>query len=54
MFRLGVGNDTTSDTRCALHNDHFAADERCFETGIAMFTSFVLENQDGIDLEENV
>ncbi len=54
MFRLGVGNDTNPDTRCALHNDHFDADERCFETGIAMFTNFVLENQDGIAFMETV
>ena len=54
MFRLGVANDTNPDTRCALHNDHFDADESCFETGITMFTNFVLENQDGIDWEEQV
>ena len=54
MFRLGVGNDTIPDTRCALHNDHFDADERCFEVSIPLFVSFVLDNQDGIDWEEKV
>ena len=53
MFRLGVGNDTTPDTRCALHNDYFDADERCF-VSIPLFVSFVLDNQDGIDWEEKV
>ena len=54
MFRLGVSNDTTPDTRCALHNDYFDADERCFEVSIPLFVSFVLDNQDGIDWEEKV
>ena len=38
----------------ALHNNRFDVDERCFEVGIGIFTNFVLENQEGIDLEEKV
>ena len=48
MFRLGVSNDFNPDTHAPVHNDHFDADERCFDTGIAMFVNFVLDNQDGI------
>ena len=46
MFRLGVG-DTTP-----LHSTTFCPDEGCFDTGIAVFTQFVLDNQDGIEFEE--
>lgn len=48
MFRLGISNDTNPDTRRPVHNDHFDADERCFQTSIPMFVNFVLDNQDGI------
>ena len=49
FFRLGVTNpDDPQDTSYPLHHDHFDVDERCFETGIAVFVNFVLDNQDGI------
>ena len=53
MFRLGVGNDTNPDTRKPLHNSQFDADEGCFDVSIPLFVNFVLDNQDGIDWEEN-
>ncbi|MBQ4582740.1 MAG: amidohydrolase [Oscillospiraceae bacterium] len=46
MFRLGVGHGP------GVHNDKFNPDEGCFETGIAVFTQFVLDHQDGIRFEE--
>ena len=46
MFRLGVG-DTTP-----LHSTTFCPNEGCFDAGLAVFTQFVLDNQDGIDFEE--
>jgi metal-dependent amidase/aminoacylase/carboxypeptidase family protein len=46
MFRLGVG-DTTP-----LHSTTFCPDEGCCDTGLAVFTQFVLDNQDGIEFEE--
>lgn len=50
MFRVGISNDTNPDTRCPLHNDHFDADERCFDASVPMFVNFVLDHQDGIAL----
>lgn len=50
MFRIGVSNNENPDTRAPLHNSHFDADERCFDTAIPMFVNFVLANQDGIEL----
>ncbi len=46
MFYLGVGITTP------VHSTTFCPDESAFETGIAVFTQFVLDNQDGIDFEE--
>ena len=46
MFNLGVGITTP------VHSTTFCPDESAFETGIAVFTQFVLDNQDGIDFEE--
>ncbi len=46
MFRLGVGPGP------GVHNDKFNPDEGCFETGIRVFTRFVLDHQDGIKFEE--
>ena len=46
MFRLGVGPGP------GVHNDKFNPDEGCFETGIRVFTRFVLDHQDGIRFEE--
>ena len=46
MFRLGVGHGP------GVHNDKFNPDEGCFETGIQVFTRFVLDHQDGITFEE--
>ncbi len=46
MFRLGVGYTTP------LHSTTFCPDEGCFDTGIAVFTQFVLDHQDGIEFEE--
>lgn len=48
LFRLGTRNNTNPDTQVALHNDHFDIDEDCFATGISLFVSFVLDNQNGI------
>ena len=49
FFRLGTTNpDAPADTSHPLHSAAFDADERCFETGIALFVNFVLDNQDGI------
>ena len=46
MFYLGAGITTP------VHSTTFCPDERAFETGIATFIRFVLDNQDGIDFEE--
>lgn len=46
MFYLGVGITTP------VHSTTFCPDESAFETGIAVFTRFVLDHQDGIDFEE--
>ena len=46
MFNLGVGATTP------VHSTTFCPDEGCFDVGIAVFTQFVLDNQDGIDFEE--
>lgn len=54
LVRVGISDPTNPDTCRPLHNDHFDVDERCFEVTIPLFVNFVLENQDGIDLEESV
>ena len=46
MFYLGVGITTP------VHSTTFCPDESAFETGIAVFTRFVLDHQDGIYFEE--
>ena len=46
MFRLGVGETAP------LHSTTFCPDEGCFHTGLAVFTQFVLDNQDGICFEK--
>lgn len=46
MFYLGVGITTP------VHSTTFCPDESAFETGIAVFTRFVLDHQDGISFEE--
>ena len=49
MISMGTGCDDKPDTRRPLHNSHFDLDERCFDTGIAMFVNFILDYQDGIE-----
>ena len=46
MFGLGVGETAP------LHSTTFCPDEGCFHTGLAVFTQFVLDNQDGICFEK--
>lgn len=46
IFSLGVG------PTAPLHSTTFCPDESCFAVGIAVFTRFVLDNQDGICFRE--
>ena len=46
LLSLGVGPTTP------LHSTTFCPDESAFATGIAIFTQFVLDHQDGIEFEE--
>jgi len=51
MISMGTGCDNNPDTRRPVHNNHFDADERCFDTGIEMFVNFILDLQDGISFQ---
>lgn len=48
IFQLGT-NGGTPATSCPLHNDHFDVDERCFDTSVAIFVQFVMDNMNGIE-----
>ena len=48
MFRLGTKNPENPATGGALHSAKVQFDDGCFETGLAVMTQFVLDNQDGI------
>ena len=48
LLKYIMNPDDPADTSNPLHSATFDADERCFETGIALFVNFVLDNQDGI------
>ena len=47
MMRLGVRNAERGIT-AGLHHDNFDIDEDALETGVGVFTQFVLENMNGI------
>ncbi len=49
MIRWGSRNPEDPKTHYNVHNDHFDIDERCFETGIALMSQFVIDYQDGIE-----
>ena len=48
MFRLGTKNPENPATGGALHSAKVQFDDGCFETGLAVMTQFVLDNQDGL------
>ena len=48
MFRLGTKNPENPATSGALHSAKVQFDDGCFETGLAVMTQFVLDNQDGL------
>ena len=47
MFRLGVRNEAR-DITSGIHHDDFDIDENALETGVSVFTRFVLDNMNGI------
>lgn len=47
FFRLGTCSGP--ETSFASHTDLFDVDERCFQISLAVFTQFILDNQDGIE-----
>ena len=49
QFHIGIKAPEAADAFPPLHSDHFQVDDRCFETGIKMFTGFVLDAMDGIE-----
>ena len=49
QFHIGIKPPEQAEALPPLHSDHFQVDDRCFETGIKMFTGFVLDAMDGID-----
>lgn len=50
MFNLGmVGDDP--DTKRAVHDVKYRLDERGMEVGIKVFLQFILDNQDGFEME---
>jgi len=51
QFRIGVKGLEVEGKIPPVHNDHFDIDNRCFETGIKMFTGFVMDSMNGIDFE---
>lgn len=51
MYSLGTRGEHP-DTHCALHQDHFDADERCFETGIQTMVAFTKDLMDGVDFNQ--
>ena len=50
MFRLGSGS--SPETKFPVHNVHMDIDERCMQIGVDIFVQFVLDNMNGIELEE--
>ena len=49
MFRLGTKNPEKPATAGALHSAKVQFDDGCFETGVAVMTQFVLDNQEGLN-----
>lgn len=50
MFNLGSGS--SPETRIPVHNVRMDIDERCMQIGVDIFVQFVLDNMNGIELEE--
>ena len=50
MFSLGTQGGP--ETAYAVHNPHTDIDERALKVGVDIFVQFVLDNMNGIDLEE--
>ena len=51
IFRLGVGNKAKNITN-ALHHSDFDLDESALKIGSSVFVQFVLDNQNGVDIEK--
>ena len=51
IFRLGVGNKAKNITN-ALHHSDFDLDESALKIGCSVFVQFVLDNQNGVDIEK--
>ena len=49
MFRLGTKNPANPATAGALHSAKVQFDDGCFETGMAVMTQFILDNQEGLN-----
>jgi metal-dependent amidase/aminoacylase/carboxypeptidase family protein len=49
MLRIGVKPLESDDPIPPVHNEYFHIDDRCFETGIKMFTGFVMDAMHGIE-----
>ena len=49
QFRIGVKPLNAEGRIPPLHNDRFDIDNGCFETGIRMFTGFVMDAMHGIE-----
>ena len=50
MFSLGSGS--SPETKIPVHNVHMDIDERCMQVAVDVFVQFVMDNMNGIDLEE--
>ena len=50
FFYIGAKSDAVPGSDRPLHSVDIAFDERCMQDGMDIFTQFVLDHQDGIDL----